>query len=160
MLTTRYKRLRNALVIGLTAVLFTTAAGCFGRFRAVNAVYDFNKSASPNPVVRSLLLFAMLVIPVYFIAFLADWIVLNTVDFFNGTGQVADKTLPDGTTVHLAKVDADTVRVRHVDAAGHETSFDIVRVGADAGYLRANGRIVGSVERLPDGRLVQQAHSP
>jgi hypothetical protein len=153
----RVSRPRNALVLGLAAVMLTTAAGCFGRFRAAKAVYELNESASPSAVVRSLLMFAMLVIPVYFIAFLADWIVLNTVDFFNGASQVADKTLPDGTTVHLAKVDADTVRVRHVDAAGHETSFDIVRVGEGAGYLRAGGRIVGSVERLPGGRLVQRA---
>lgn len=157
MQTTRSPRLRNALVLGLAAALSSTAAGCYGRFRAVTAVYDFNRTASPNPVVRSLLLFAMLVIPVYFVAFLADWIVLNTLDFFNGTNQVADKTLPDGSTVHLAKVDTDTVRVRHVDRAGHETSFDLVRVGANAAYLRAGGRIVASAERLPDGRLVTEA---
>ena len=153
----RWRRLRDALVLGLTAVFLTTAAGCFGRFRAMNAVYDFNRTASDNAVVRSLLLFAMLVIPVYAIAFLADWIVLNTLDFFNGTNKVAVQTLPDGSKVELAKLDADTVRVRQVDPAGRETSFDIVRVGANAGYVRGpDGRIVGSVERLSDGRLVQQ----
>jgi hypothetical protein len=155
----RLHRIRQIFVLGLAAIFATTAAGCFGRFRAMNAVYDFNKDASPNPVVRSLLLFAMLVIPVYFVAFLIDWIVLNTLDFFNGTSNVADKKLPDGSEVHMAKIDADTVRVRHVDTAGHETSFDIVRVGPDAGYLRSSdGRIVGSVERLSDGRILQQAH--
>jgi len=154
----RWRRLRDALVLGLTAVFLTTAAGCFGRFRAMNAVYDFNRTASDNAVVRSLLLFAMLVIPVYAIAFLADWIVLNTLDFFNGTNKVAVQTLPDGSKVELAKLDADTVRVRQVDPAGRETSFDIVRVGANAGYVRGpDGRIVGSVERLSDGRLIQQA---
>jgi hypothetical protein len=144
-------------VLGLAAVFVTTAVGCFGRFRAVNAVYDFNRQASDNAVVRSLVLFAMLVIPVYAIAFLADWIVLNTLDFFNGTNKVAVQTLPDGSKVELAKVDADTVRVRQVVRAGRETSFDIVRVGANAGYVRgSDGRIVGSVERLSDGRLIRQ----
>jgi hypothetical protein len=152
-------RLRDALVLGVVVVFANTAAGCFGRFRAVNAVYDFNKESSPNPVVRSLVTFALVVIPVYFFAFLIDWIVLNVVDFFNGTNQVADKTLPDGSTVHMAKLDADTVRVSHVDATGKETSFDIVRVGGNAGYVRdGSGRIVGSVEQLSDGRLLQQAH--
>jgi len=56
------------------------------------------------------------------------------------------------------KVDADTVRVRHVDLRGKETSFDVVRVGDHAGYVRAaDGRILGNVERLSDGRLVQAA---
>ena len=155
----RFRGARNALVLGLAAIFCTTAAGCFGRFRLVNGVYDFNKSASDSMVVRSLVTFALVVIPVYFFAFLIDWIVLNVVDFFNGTSGVADKTMPDGSTVHMAKLDADTVRVRHVDTAGKETTFDIVRVGPDAGYVRsADGHIVGSVERLSDGRLLQQAH--
>jgi hypothetical protein len=155
----RLRRFRDGLVLGLAALFAVTAAGCFGRFRAMNAVYDFNKGASDNTVVRSLLLFAMLVIPVYFVAFLADWIVLNTVDFFNGGGHLAQTTLPDGSKVEMAKLDDDTVRVRQIDTAGHERSFDIVRVGKDAGYLRStDGKILGSVERLSDGRILQQAH--
>ena len=154
----RWRRIRDALVLGLSAVFLTTAAGCFGRFRAVNAVYDFNRQASDSAVVRSLLLFAMLVVPVYAVAFLVDWIVLNTLDFFNGTNKVAAQDLPDGSRVELAKLDADTVRVRQVDPVGRETSFDIVRVGASAGYVRGpDGRIVGSVERLSDGRVIRQA---
>jgi hypothetical protein len=156
----RFRRVRQALVLGLAAIFFTTAAGCFGKFRAMNAVYDFNRTATSNGIVRSLLFFAMtFIIPAYEVAFLIDWIVLNTLDFFNGTNQVAVKDLPDGSKVEMAKVDADTVRVRKVDPAGKETSFDIVRVGADAGYLRtSDGKIVGSVQRLSDGSLYQQAH--
>jgi hypothetical protein len=154
----RWRRIRDALVLGLVAVFLTTAAGCFGRFRAMNAVYDFNRTASDSAVVRSLLLFAMIVIPVYGVAFLVDWIVLNTLDFLNGTNKVAVQKLPDGSKAEMAKLDADTVRVRQVDPAGRETSFDIVRVGSNAGYVRGpNGRILGSVERLSDGRLIRQA---
>jgi hypothetical protein len=59
----------------------------------------------------------------------------------------------------MAKLDDDTVRVRQIDTSGRERSFDIVRVGKDAGYLRStDGRILGSVERLSDGRIFQQAH--
>ena len=154
----RWRRVRDGLVLGLAAALLTTAAGCYGRFRAVSAVYDFNRQASDSAVVRSLVCFALLVIPVYLVAFFVDWIVLNTLDFLNGTGRVADATLPDGSVMHMAKLEKDTVRVRHVDSNGRETSFDIVRVGANAGYVRGpDGRIVGSVERLSDGRLIRQA---
>jgi hypothetical protein len=147
------------IVLGLSVALATTAAGCFGRFRAMNAVYDFNKSASDNTVVRSLLMCAMIIIPVYGVSFLIDAIVLNTLDFFNGTGGVAKtETLPDGSKLRLARIDGDAVRVQHVDPAGRETSFDVVRVGPNAGFVRdAEGRIVRSLERLPDGRLVEQA---
>jgi hypothetical protein len=153
----RWRRLRDALVLCVAAVFLTTAAGCFGRFRAVNAVYDFNKSASDSSVVRSLLMCALVVIPVYEVAFFIDVLVLHVMDFFNGTNKVAVETLPDGTKLELAKLDADTVRVRQVDPAGRERTFDIVRAGPEAGYVRAaDGRILESVERLSDGRLLRQ----
>jgi hypothetical protein len=123
----------------------------------VGWVYDMNRSATDNAVVRSLLLVALVVIPVYEVAFFVDVLVLHVLDFFNGTNAVAVETLPDGTKVELAKLDADTVHVRRVEPSGRETSFDIVRVGPNAGYVRgADGRVVGSVERLSDGRLLRQ----
>jgi hypothetical protein len=153
------RRLRDGLVLGLAAIFATTAAGCFGKFRAVGAVYDFNREASDNTVVRSLLMCGMVIIQVYTVAFLIDVLVLHVLDFFNGTNKVAVHTLPDGSKLELAKVDADTVHVRRVDPAGKETTFDLVRVGPNAGYIRgADGRILGSAEQLPDGRLIQQAH--
>src|SRR4051812_6838861 len=154
----RRRRVREAIVLALGVAFLTSTSGCFGRFRAMNGVYDFNKAASDNGVVRSLLMCAMIIVPVYEVTFLIDAIVLNTLDFFNAPNAVAKtQTLPDRTELRLARLDGDSVRVRRVDAAGRETSFDLVRVGANAGFVRAaDGRIVGTVERLPDGRLVQR----
>ena len=161
MTSTRWRRARNAIVLGVAALFATTAAGCFGRFRAVNAVYDFNRSASDNTVIRSLLLLAFVAIQVYTVAFVIDWIVLNPLDFVNGTNKVATETLPDGSEVRMAKLDADTVRVTHVDKTGHAKSVDVVRAGPNAGFVRAtDGRILGTVERLPDGRFVEKAAEP
>jgi hypothetical protein len=153
------RRVRDAIVVGVGLVFLTTAGtGCFGRFRAMNAVYDFNKSASNNNIVRSLLMCAMIIIPVYGVTFLVDALVLNVLDFFNGTGVAQNQTMPDGSELKMARLDGDSVRVKHVDANGHETSFDVVRINDHAGYLRtADGKIVAQVERLPDGRLVQRA---
>jgi Domain of unknown function (DUF3332) len=156
----RTHRVRSAIALAVSALFLTSAAGCYGRFRAMNGVYDFNRAASDNTLVRSLLMWGMIVIPVYPVAFLVDALVLNVLDFFNGTNKVAQtQTLPDGSEIQTARLDADTVQVKHVDKAGKVSSFDVVRVGPNAGYLRdSDGRIVGSVERLPDGRLVQTAH--
>jgi hypothetical protein len=154
----QFRRARNALALGLAALFTTTAAGCFGRFRLTNAIYDFNKGASSSPVIRSLLMFGLIVIPVYELSLFIDWVFVNTIDFLSGTNQVAVKTLPDGTKLEMAKLDADTVHVRQVSPSGEERSFDIVRVGPNAGYVRdANGRIIGSAEQLPDGRIIEQA---
>lgn len=154
----RSRRARNAILLAVIALFSTAATGCFGRFPAMTALYGFNKNASSNIVVRSLLLIGMTIIPVYFIGFLVDALVLNVVDYFNGT-TVASKTqtLADGSIIQLTPVDADTVRVRHVDPTGHEESFDIVRVAGNAGYVRrADGRMLGMIEQLPDGRVVQR----
>ena len=98
----------------------------------------------------------LIVVQAYTVSFLIDVIVLNTMDFFNGNKVASTETLPDGTKLMMAKIDPDTVRVRHVDLQGKESSFDVVRVGDRAGYVRtADGRIVRNVERLSDGRLVQ-----
>ncbi|HVZ73547.1 MAG TPA: DUF3332 family protein [Polyangia bacterium] len=160
-MTKRTKRiLRHSILFGSLMVLLSQTTGCFGtgRFRAINTIYDFNKSASDNGVVRSLLMVGMIIIPVYEIAGLVDILVLNTIDFFNGGKVASTETLPDGSKVMMAKIDADTVRVRHVDVNGKETSFDVVRVGDKAGFVRdADGHVLGNVERLSDGRLVTGA---
>lgn len=127
----------RVIVLAVAVLFATTAAGCFGRFRAVHAVYDFNREASDNAVVRSLLQVALIVVPVYFVAALADILVLHTLDFINGTNPVATEELPDGSALHMAKLDVDTVRVRHVDRQGRASTFDVVR--------------------LPDGRLSWRA---
>jgi hypothetical protein len=155
----RLHRLRNAILLSVTVLFSGAAAGCFGRFPAMTALYGFNKTASSNRVVQSLLLIGMVIIPVYEVGFLVDALVLNVVDFFGGS-TVASKTqtLADGSTVEMTRVDGDTVRVRHVDAAGREDAFEIVRVGGNAGYVRgADGRMLGMVEQLPDGSLVRRA---
>jgi hypothetical protein len=121
---------QRAIVLGVAALFATTSAGCFGRFRAVHAVSDSNREATDNPVVRSLLQAALIIVPVYFVAALADILVLHVLDFFNGTNPVATETLPDGSELHMAKVDTDTVRVRLVDREGRTTTFDVARPGA------------------------------
>src|SRR5262249_55544019 len=115
----RQRGVSKAIALGLGLAFLTTTAGCFGRFRAMNAVYDFNKQASDNGVVRSLLMCAMIIVPVYEVTFLVDAIVLNTLDFFNNPNAVAKTdTLPDGSELRLARLDGDSVRVRRVDASG------------------------------------------
>jgi hypothetical protein len=133
MTTSRWSRGSRAIVLAVAALFATTSAGCFGRFRAVHAVYDLNREATDNAVVRSLLQAALIVVPVYVVAALVDILVLHVLDFINGTNPVATETLPDGSQLHMAKIDADTVRVRHVDREGHATSLDVVR-GADGRF--------------------------
>jgi hypothetical protein len=137
MVGSRSGRAPRTIVVAVAALFATAAAGCFGQFRATHAVYDFNREASNNRVVRSLLMCALVLTLVYPIAALIDMLVLHTLDFINGTNQVATETLPDGSELRMARLDARTVRVTHVDKAGRSRSFE--------------------VERLADGRVVEKA---
>jgi hypothetical protein len=44
---------REAIALGISTAPLTSAVGCCGRFRAVNFVSDFNKTASDSPVQRT-----------------------------------------------------------------------------------------------------------
>jgi hypothetical protein len=149
-------RLRRAVTFFAVAFCLAGTAGCFGRFRLVNAVYDFNRGVN-NKVAESLVMWGLILIPVYELAALGDILIFNVIEFYGGSVVVAqDQKLEDGSTVRVERVNAETLRIRHVDAAGNVGSVEIVKVGDKAGYVRASdGRILGMVEQLPDGRVVR-----
>ncbi|HEY2901027.1 MAG TPA: DUF3332 family protein [Polyangia bacterium] len=160
------RRLRDTILLSVIGLALTTSLGCYGHFKLVNAVRDFNEGVGPNRVMRSLVMWGLVIIPVYEFAWLGDVLVFNVIEFFNGdpagtagpstTAAEKRQTLPDGTKVRIARVSADTVRIRHTDAAGRDQAVDIVKVGDRAGYVRRpGGAIVGTVEQLPDGRLME-----
>lgn len=150
-MTSRFRRAATAFAL---AGCLTGAVGCFGRFRLVNAVYDFNRGVG-HKLAESLIMWGLIIIPVYPLAALGDILIFNVIDFFGGANiAVQTQKLPDGSVVTLEPVDAQTLRLRHVDATGRVQSVEIVKVGDKAGYLRRpDGAIVGMVEQLPDGRL-------
>ena len=158
---------RLALAL-LLLIASTTSTGCYGHFKLVNSVRDFNEGVGPNRVLRSLIMWGMVIIPIYEVAWLGDVLIFNVVEFFNAgpTGTVAGsaerrQTLPDGTEVRVARVAPDTVRIRRTDTAGRQETVDIVKVGDHAGYVRradgadTGGKIIASVEELSDGRLIE-----
>ncbi|HVR64459.1 MAG TPA: DUF3332 family protein [Polyangia bacterium] len=156
------RRLRGLLVAASIGLLLSTAAGCYGHFKLVNGVREFNEGVGENRVMRSLVMWALVIIPVYEVAWLGDVLVFNVIEFFNAPPSpvTTEKrhALPGGGEVRVARVSPDVVRIRRTDGAGHEQEVELVRVGDHAGYLRRlardGGGIIGIVEELPDGRLV------
>ncbi len=157
------RRLRDLLVdllVTATAgLLLGTAVGCYGHFKLVNGVREFNEGVGENRMMRSLVMWGLVIIPVYEVAWLGDVLIFNVIEFFNAppSAVTAEQrhALPGGGEVRVARVAPDTVRIRRTDGAGHEQAVDIVKVGARAGYVRrADGAIIRAVEELPDGRLM------
>jgi hypothetical protein len=144
---------RRSLVVALLA-LAASAAGCFGRFRVVSAVYEFNRSVE-NKFVRSLVMVAMIVIPVYGVAALADVLVFNLIEFWGGNAALGTRTLPDGTQVQFARISPELLRIRVTSAQGRTEELEVVKIGQTAGYLRRpGGPILMAVEQTADGQIV------
>ena len=156
------RRLRDLVITASIGLLLSMAVGCYGHFKLVNGVREFNESVGENRMMRSLVMWALVIIPVYEVAWLGDVLVFNVIEFFNAPPSpvTAEKRhpLPGGGEVRVVQVAPDVVRIRRVDGAGREQAVEIVKVGGHAGYVRRaerdGGAIIGRVEELADGSLV------
>jgi Domain of unknown function (DUF3332) len=77
--------------LALAAALTTTAfglQGCYGSFNLTRKLYTWNGNLG-DKWINSLAMFAMLVLPVYSVAGLVDYVLLNTVEFWTGKNPVA-----------------------------------------------------------------------
>lgn len=152
------RQIRRPVLVASLLLATVTTTGCFGRFRLVRAVYDFNEGIG-NKFARSLVTWAMIIVPVYGVAGLIDFVVLNTVEFWTGAPVAqGTQTLPDGTSVAFDRVSPEVLRVRVTERDGRWHEVEMVKVGERAGYVRrADGTIVAQVEETVDGRIVARA---
>ena len=151
------RRFRHSFLVALVALTTATVTGCFGRFRVTNAVYDFNKTIN-HKVARTLVMWAMVIIPVYEVAAVADIFIFNVIEFWGGSSGLSDQTLPDGRRVEFARLSPDVLRVRVIDPHGRVEDLEVVKVGARAGYLRRpGGAILAEVEQTNDGQIISRA---
>ncbi|MBQ8520224.1 MAG: DUF3332 domain-containing protein [Bacteroides sp.] len=68
------------------SMLFTS---CIGSFKLWNNLKDWNQDVSNSKFVNELLFIALHIVPVYEIAYLADALVLNSIEFWSGSNPVA-----------------------------------------------------------------------
>ena len=67
------------------SVLFSSCIGSFGLW---NSLKDWNQGVS-NKFVNELIFLAFHIVPVYEIAYLADALVLNSIEFWSGSNPTA-----------------------------------------------------------------------
>lgn len=67
------------------SLLFTS---CIGSFKLWNGMKDWNQGVG-NKFVNELVFIALHIIPVYEVAYLADILVLNTIEFWSGSNPIA-----------------------------------------------------------------------
>lgn len=122
----------------LVACLLTCAillGGCFGKFALTGKVYNWNKGVSSNVFVQSAVAWGLLIIPVYEVVFIADWLVLNPIAALTGSELVQNGR--DGSL--------------QTDYAGH--AYKITPRGERFVSIERDGELVGFGEQLKDGGI-------
>lgn len=122
----------------LTAVVLAAAlflGGCFGKFALSKKVYDWNKGVSGNGFVQSAVMWALFILPVYEIAFTADFIILNPLELVTGRNP-------------MAKADDGSILMKY---AGH--NYRLQPINARLVQIERDGELVGFGELLESGRV-------
>lgn len=106
-----------AVVLLLAVVPLTTS--CFGRFQLVRNVYEANASVK-DKYVRSAVTWLFVIVPVYGLAGLVDFVVLNVIEFWQGKNPMMSGEEP---VIRTAQIGADRVvqTLRHRNAATEMT---------------------------------------
>lgn len=78
----------TVMTICLLGLLMQT--GCYGSFELTKKVYDWNGSIE-DKFVRSIVFFALCVIPVYPLAAFVDAVFLNLIEFWSGSNPISMK---------------------------------------------------------------------
>jgi Domain of unknown function (DUF3332) len=159
-LALRRSRLFTALAIALA--LQVPLAGCFGRFALVRKVYGFNESIG-DKWLRSLLMFAMVIVPVYAVAGLVDYLVLNVIEFWSGNnpavaalqpGQTLEKTqvAPDGTRLTITVSEQGRAMRLAVEKPGQKKQVTLLsRSEGGAEARAADGTLLARLEITEEG---------
>lgn len=79
------KKVSFALIISFIFSLFT---GCYGKFQLTRKVYEINGQVK-DKFLRSATTWAFIIIPVYGVAALLDFVLFNTVEFWTGKNPIA-----------------------------------------------------------------------
>lgn len=132
-------------------------SSCIGSFALFNRLLDWNKGLS-NKAVNEVVFLAFNIIPVYGVAMLADYLVINSIEFWSGSNPLADNSgvinTEDGQYVVEQNENGYTITNN-----GQTVSF--VKDG-DSWYYNENGNQVKMFEfvdeqhvQLNDGSVVE-----
>jgi hypothetical protein len=82
------KIIRKTALLFAMSSLVITQTGCFGEFALVRKVYRWNEGLE-SKFVRTLVFYALNIIPVYGIAGFIDFAILNLIEFWSGSNPVS-----------------------------------------------------------------------
>lgn len=124
------KILKNSLIALMLGSVLMASPGCFGSFEAVKGLYGWNDGLSESRWVKSLVLWGLVIIPVYQIFAAGDIIIFNLIEFWGGSNPLA---MNDG-DVEMKIVENNGEQYKYVVT---KDQYQITQLtGEDAGTVR------------------------
>jgi Domain of unknown function (DUF3332) len=90
-------------------VMVLSMASCAGQFALTHKLLNWNLSL--NKWVGSLLMFLFIIIPVYGVCMLVDYIVLNIIEFYSGSNPMTSEAEVNGSKVAMKFHEGDGINV-------------------------------------------------
>jgi hypothetical protein len=153
-----FGRILGAKKLIACAVLFAMAPlflGCYGAFPLTKAIYKANGRIQ-NTVLRNVVFWVFVIVPVYGIGMLADAVIFNLIDFWFGqTITISSATDEYGNLLVLAPSADGTQAVLTVSHDGQVvTEVSFVRTSDTVCEVRgADGSFRGQALRTPQGGI-------
>ena len=142
--------MKKVMACGLlsTTILFTS---CIGSFSAFNGLRDWNESITDNKFGNELIFLALWVVPVYQIATLADLVVFNAIEFWDGENPIAMNEGDSETKIVTSK--GNTYKITATKNNFHVVIIDGDRKGESTDLVYVDTDKSWNVEK--DGELIK-----
>ena len=134
---------RSLKIVALSLAFAIFMSGCFGSFGATRWIYGINDGVPGDSMggkfLKTLVMWCLVVLPVYEIFMFGDYFILNTIEFFTGSPLIgaADYDVQNDGSV-IVNFDNDSLRFVPVD----ETHMMIEHDGAIVGEAAKNDNSV------------------
>ena len=158
------RRAITPIALTLALLIGVSTTGCFGKFALTKKIYEWNDSLG-NKFVKTLVLWGLIIIPVYEVCVAADYFVLNLIEFWTGSNLIADSGNARLRGMEPQLRDDGSVAISF---EGHawalrpigEEGFELVREGEVIGraMLRADGGLDLDTKR--GGHIALRAPTP
>ena len=146
---------RKVVAVVVMVALAPFLTNCYGQFPLTRAVYKANGEIE-NSILRQVVFWVFVIVPVYGVAAFADAVAFNLIDFWSGQGvDFSSTTDQQGNRVTLQPSQDGREAVLTVSKAG-KTIEELRFVRASdtvCNVYDSRGVAVGSAERTPSGEL-------
>lgn len=154
----------TALVLAC-AISVLSLQGCYGKMALTRKVYALNGSVH-DKFVRSLVTWAFIIVPVYGVSALVDFVLFNTIEFWSGKNPVAqgekDFRFASGDAsyrVHAQKSgDRVNYQISYFEGSTYRNTLSVdwdLKTGSSTGILSGDGaRTEFFAARNKDGIIV------